>query len=50
MAAAMDESEAAGAKRDATIKSRQFRWRVETINIGVQQRRWTMAFEGVDDV
>ena len=50
MAAVMDESEAAGAKRDATIKSRQ-RWqRVATIVIGVQRRRWMMAFEGVGDV
>ena len=50
MAAAMDESEAVGAKRDATIKSRRWRRRVATIVIGVQWRRWTMAFEGVGDV
>jgi hypothetical protein len=50
MAAAMDESKAAGPKSDATIKSRQ-RWRqVATIVIGVQWRRWTMALEGVGDV
>jgi hypothetical protein len=50
MVAAMDESEAAGAKRDATIKSRR-RWRrVATIVIGIQRRRWTIAFEGVGDV
>ncbi len=47
---AIVESEAVGAKRDATIKSRRRRWRVATIVIGVQRRRWTMAFEGVDDV
>ncbi len=46
----MDESETVGAKRDATIKSRQRRQRVATIVIGVQRRRWTMAFEGVGDV
>jgi hypothetical protein len=50
MAAAMDESEAAGPKSDATIKSRR-RWRrVATKVIGVQRRRWTMALEGVGDV
>ena len=50
MAVAMDESEAAGAKRDATIKSRRLWRRVTTIVIGVQRRRWTRAFEGVGDV
>ena len=50
MAAAMDESETAGAKRDATIKSRWRRQRVATIVIDVQRKRWTMAFEGVGDV
>ena len=46
----MDKSEAVGAKRDATIKSRR-RWRrVTTIVISVQRRRWTMAFEGVGNV
>jgi hypothetical protein len=50
MAVAMDESEATGAKRDATIKSRQRGWWVATIVIDVQRRKWTMAFEGVGDV
>ena len=50
MVAAMDESEAVGAKRDATIKSRRRRRRVTTIVISVQRRRWTMAFEGVGNV
>ena len=50
MTTAMDESETAGAKRDATIKSRWRQWRVATIVIGVQRRRWMMAFEGVGDV
>ena len=46
----MDESKAAGAKRDTKNKSRQ-RWRkVATIVIGVQRRRWTMAFESVGNV
>ena len=50
MAAVMDESEAAGPKSDATIKSRQ-RWRrVASIVISIQRRRWTMALEGVGDV
>ena len=50
MVVAIDESEAVGAKSDATIKSRQRRRRVAIIVIGVQRRRWTMAFEGVGDV
>ena len=39
MAVAMDESEAAGAKRDTKNKSKQRLRRVATIVIGVQQRR-----------
>ena len=39
MAAAIDDGEAAVAKRDTPIKTR----------IGVQQQRWTMAFEGGSD-
>ena len=50
MAAAMDKSKAAGAKRDATIKLRQQRRRVATIVISVQRRRWTIVFEGVGNV
>jgi hypothetical protein len=42
MATVMDDSEAVGAKRDATIKSRQ--------QGRGRDGRWTMAFEGVGDV
>ena len=45
MVAAIDKSKAAGAKRDATIESRQRRKRVATIVTSVQQQRWMMAFD-----
>ena len=48
--AAMNKSEAAGPKSDATIKSRQWWQRVATKVIGVQWRRWMMVLEGVGDV
>ena len=49
-AVAMNESDAAGPKSDATIKSRRRWWQVATKVIGIQRRRWTMALEEVGDV